>query len=162
MILPICWITGWETSHLVWGVWIEILWYALSRSILSPVTPRMRCVDWNLVGTIRPFAIIIVTPRMRCVDWNKAHASASSLASSSHLVWGVWIEISGHFALETVISYVTPRMRCVDWNKPADYTSLHFPMVTPRMRCVDWNIGLPDMHYADHGGHTSYEVCGLK
>ena len=80
----------------------------------------------------------------------------------SHLVWGVWIEITdlkswkqntlGHTSYEVcglkcMLSHrspsmpkrVTPRMRCVDWNSWCSCSIILSILVTPRMRCVDWN-----------------------
>ena len=86
------------------------------------VTPRMRCVDWNKWDSIkscRAFSghtsyevcglkyirirpnegLRLVTPRMRCVDWNLKKKLIMTREEESHLVWGVWIEISSSSSL---------------------------------------------------------------
>ena len=52
-------------------------------------------------------------------------------------------------------------MRCVDWNDTSYLLDYWMRNVTPRMRCVDWNVFIYPITIAT-GGHTSYEVCGLK
>ena len=168
-------------SHLVWGVWIEII-----RLIMSPcmkwVTPRMRCVDWNNPTLIR-FPIFPVTPRMRCVDWNDEDVFYICKEEMSHLVWGVWIEMTRHICSTTgwetshlvwgvwIEILPTPEGKLGEigshlvWGVWIEIkmwlNDLHTDDVTPRMRCVDWNVFIYPITIAT-GGHTSYEVCGLK
>ena len=79
-------------SHLVWGVWIEIIETVIILEDCH-VTPRMRCVDWNKQLRWGKGLNSPVTPRMRCVDWNAPLTGGVIGSDKSHLVWGVWIEI---------------------------------------------------------------------
>ena len=153
--------TIFKTSHLVWGVWIEM-------SSGSKLTTSSQChTSYEVCGlkfsSLDSTAEILlrhtsyevcglkfrwwsydrqrhdVTPRMRCVDWNM-------------LCMG----------LRRCEVLVTSHTKCVDWNVWIVLGSSSVSTVTPCMRCVDWN-GSPESVECDvRPGHTSYEVCGLK
>ena len=140
----------------------------------------MRCVDWNLTVHTSSRANqrhtsyevcglkfsyeaaapenLLVTPRMRCVDWNCTIMAGWLTPDQSHLVWGVWIEITPAINATTDLLNVTPRMRCVDWNTGYHVSrEARFP-VTPRMRCVDWNIEDQPLNIRERKSHLVWGV----
>ena len=171
-------------SHLVWGVWIEMytkrpaIGKAYShtsyevcglklivngiRLLMSPSHTSYEVCGLKFRFHLTTSLESLVTPRMRCVDWNLSWLIALVTLSWSHLVWGVWIEIS-----LTLCQYSTYSESHLVWGvwieiwrklpenmKDVSHTSYEVcglkwlcseggwlcMLVTPRMRCVDWNI----------------------
>ena len=192
-------------SHLVWGMWIEIRligrrlgildrhtsyevcglkfpWSRLYRlnGRVTPrmrcvdwniaimvavqvdllVTPRMRCVDWNIDVLFCNLCMTLVTPRMRCVDWNIIIQTMQLLKTMSHLVWGVWIEIKGDGSMRCNCNCHTSYEVC-GLKFPVPTIRAIIEIVTPHMGV--W-IEILKLCYdrITIDSHTSYEVCGLK
>ena len=108
--------TVFKTSHLVWGVWIEMTISKL-RMRFPAVTPHSRCVDWNITlkrklirCSTRHTSHEVCGLKYRCwcrdLPSHTGHTSHEvcelkwypelsiiEISNASHLVWGVWIEI---------------------------------------------------------------------
>ena len=146
-------------SHLTRGAWIEIA--LASYELLLAVCRTSHEVRglkylWRRIRTCG-FA---VAPHTRCVDWNMKLFMLITIAFSSHLTRGAWIEIAVS-PKPPIVLVVAPHTRCVDWNFGNPRTCKRIDYVAPHTRCVDWNF-LTSSPHASRPCRTSHEVRGLK
>ena len=125
------------------------------------VTPRMRCVDWNRIRNTTWNGPLSVTPRMRCVDWNTNTTLGTIKGSTSHLVWGVWIEI-----IPPAVTPTTWTLSHLVWGVWIEMDSVwYFDPWTYKSHLV-WGVWIEMTRNLSPSSqtsrHTSYEVCGLK
>ena len=98
---------------------------------------------------------------MRCVDWNSAVTCPMAMFSTSHLVWGVWIEMfSNSSAGNSPLSHTSYEVCGLKYsaNPPAVDYSRHTSYEVCGLKYAD--CPLSDNRVWNR--HTSYEVCGLK